>query len=593
MSGFWTGLYKLLNFRFPYSYQVGVQVGMQELGIEFENIDLDRFYSCKLCKDYIYNFPKLESFYQYDFRRIESYFRRACDVYEGYDHILRTKISSILEKYNREHCCQAETLNNIDSFKDEKSLVVIGGQQPGLLTNPLFIIYKILTVLKLSKFLEDKLKVKVIPCFWNASDDDNLTSIASVRILNQNVKEIILDLANVKEGTRYSNILLSPSSFEKVIEGLKSILYSTEYKDKIINFLYKCLNSVFLDANNHESSFIASSITPSSFFSIIILKMFSKYGLVVIDPVVREFKELSYHLLELDIENHSKIKDIIHFQGQKLKEVGYHAQLNLESATLNFFLTFDGIREKITEYENGIFEVGNYKGYKIKKDELLNLVKNDIGKVSLNVVLRPLFQDSVLPVVANVCGPGEVSYFAQIKKVYDLLSIKLPIIYPRFSATIVEKKVKKVLDKLNISYSELEMDREELLQKVLKKNLSLDLDSLLSNFESEIHSKLRTLEREISNTGIDTGSSFDRIKRNIGKEIDVLKRKLFSEYKKQNDYIRQSIDKIVLNIFPNQNLQEREICIWSYINKYGFELVDEIYKKIEPLSFSHKLIKIV
>ncbi|MBC7334465.1 MAG: bacillithiol biosynthesis BshC, partial [Actinobacteria bacterium] len=203
------------------------------------------------------------------------------------------------------------------------------------------------------------------------------------------------------------------------------------------------------------------------------------------------------------------------------------------------------------------------------------------------------FQDSVLPVVASVCGPGEISYFAQLKEVYDLFNIKLPVIYPRFSATIIEKKVGKAMERAGISFAELEMDKDKVLVEVIKKNLNLDLGSLLLSFENEVYLKLQALEKEVLGAGMSSGSSFDRIKRNLGREISVLRKKLFSEYKKQNDYLAEAVGKIFFNIFPNQNLQEREISVWGYINKYGFEFIDRVYEEIDPLDFGHKFIKIV
>ncbi|MBC7333988.1 MAG: bacillithiol biosynthesis BshC, partial [Actinobacteria bacterium] len=192
--------------------------------IELEKVNLDRFYSQKLYKDYIFNFQRVSDFYQYDFRKISEYFKRASDIYNGYNHTLRSRISSILKVYNSEHGCQVKTLENISSLEDEKTLVVIGGHQPGLLVSPLFIIYKILTILKVSSFLEKELGVKVIPCLWNASDDGNLASIKVAKILNRDLEEITLNLNDIGEDTRYSNIVLPASVFRKVIEELKNVL---------------------------------------------------------------------------------------------------------------------------------------------------------------------------------------------------------------------------------------------------------------------------------------------------------------------------------------------------------------------------------
>ncbi len=116
---------------------------------------------------------------------------------------------------------------------------------------------------------------------------------------------------------------------------------------------------------------------------------------------------------------------------------GYHAQLNesLNIDSLNFFQSASGSRVKIME---------------TNENKLIDIIDNEILSLNLNVVLRPLFQDWLLPVVCTVCGPGEVSYFAQLKEIYNMAEIGMPVIYPRFSATIIENKISSVLEKIGI-----------------------------------------------------------------------------------------------------------------------------------------------
>ena len=92
-------------------------------------------------------------------------------------------------------------------------------------------------------------------------------------------------------------------------------------------------------------------------------------------------------------------------------------------------------------------------------------------------------------------------------------------------------------------------------------------------------------------TDINISHSFDRIKRNMKKEISVLENKIYSELKKQDEFILEGVNKVYTNIFPNNNLQEREINITTYLNKYGFKLVDELYSAIEPFGFLHKFLE--
>ncbi len=248
-----------------------------------------------------------------------------------------------------------------------------------------------------------------------------------------------------------------------------------------------------------------------------------------------------------------------------------------------------GVRQKITKEERNLFQFSEKLW---ARNDLANMIEKHASDLSLNVVLRPIFQDTILPVLCTVCGPGEVSYFAQLNKVYKYLNKKMPVIYPRFSATIIENKIKKTLENFNIDVNDLEFDKDKLLKKIINKNLDNNLDKTLANFEQDLILKLKNLEEFISDNGMETGNSFDRIKRNLASEVVILKKKLYSEYKKKNNYILENLDKIYLNIFPNNNLQERELNIFNYINKYDFSFIDKLYNELGIMDFKHKLISI-
>ncbi len=554
------------------------------MNIELKKIDLSKFYYNNLYRDYIFNFDKIKNYYQYDFRRIDSYKKRFEDISLNYNHSLRPEVSGILKKYNGSLGCSRKTIENIDALEDSKSAVVIGGQQPGLLTGPIFIIYKILTVLKVSSFLENKLNRKIVPCFWNASDDSNPGQVNNLTILNKNLENITLDLTGVKKGVKYSRMYLKTDDFKKVIDNLSNVIKPTDFKGTAVDFLNECLSAA-ADSSTAEDS----STSISYFFSVIISRMFSDYGLVVVDPAVKELKSLSRSLLNYDIDNHKKISSTVNYVGDKLKENGYHSQINSQTETLNFFLDLKGVREKITEVKKGYFAAGNKR---FTKEELIKYIEKNIKDISLNVIMRPLFQDSVLPVMCCICGPGETSYFSQLKKIYGLADARLPIIYPRFSATIIEKRIKKVLDRFEISDTDLQLDREKLTRKIIERRLNLNLDELMAGFKNDTGELIKRFEKNISNYGMNIFSSFDRIKRNIKKETSILEKKLYSEYKKQNGYVTGSSDKVYQSIFPNDNLQERELSIWGFINKYGFDFTYSLYLELKPLSFSHKFIEI-
>ena len=549
--------------------------------IRIKEMTSKKFYYNSLFNDYVFNFDNLQDRFQYDYRKLESYKENASRTKNCYDDKFRNEIAAILKKYNGRLNCSSKTLENIESLKDKDSVVVIGGQQPGFLGGPAYIIYKILTILKLSSFLQEKLNIRVIPCFWNASDDSNFDNINNLYFLGHELKKIDLNLTDYRlnksdsnsKQIRFSDIYFPQITVKNIINEFASLLSDTEFKPKIFNLLQDCLDVTLFNFNQKDG------LSISSFFSAIISRIFSSYGLVIIDPGVPEFKKLSAKILKFDVTNHVKINKIIKENGGLLVRRGYHSQLNesLNIDSLNFFQSASGSRVKIME---------------AKENKLIDIIDNEILSLNLNVVLRPLFQDWLLPVVCTVCGPGEVSYFAQLKEIYNMAEIGMPVIYPRFSATIIENKISLVLEKIGIQGEDFELGKETLKKKILLADKGKEIDELLINFQNDIMLKLENLKKTITIKNINTDSSFDRVEKNIRKELEILYKKIYSDIKKRDSFISDAVDRIYLNLFPDSMLQERVVNIFNYINKYDFGFLDSIYNEIIPMSFSHKFIKI-
>ena len=446
-------------------------------------------------------------------------------------------------------------------------------------------IFKILTILKLSNFLQKELEMPVIPCFWNASDDDSADQVDNLNIINGEISNIKLDLSGFDRRTRYSDINLTEDRFRDVIEKLADILYPTGFKPGIIDFFKNSLSDIMKNCSND-----GSRINIATFFSGLVTRMFSEQGLVLVDPANTDLKKLTQDLLKFDVSNHEKISFLINSTGKKLNGSGYHSQLNSIGEILDFFYCKDGVRKRIYPDNNDSFKIGS-KIY--NKKEFWDLIESSPAGISLNVVLRPLLQDSLLPVLSSICGPGEISYFAQIKPVYDLYGLKMPIIYPRFSATIIEKKINKLLKKLKITDEMLVSDEEEIIKQIIRKKLDIDPEESMLDLEKDISERLAESEKVFLDIEMNISDSFDRIKRNLKKEIKVLSKKLYSGLKKQDEFVLGSIKKVYANIFPGGNLQEREINIFSYLNKYGFEFLDDIGSAVRPLDFSHKFLEII
>ncbi len=595
-----------------------------------EQIKAKKFYYNNLFYDYIFNYEKLSDSFFYNYKKPEDYFKHAEYITSNYKSSQREKLAIALLDYNTKLGCSRKTIENINYLKND-AFTVIAGQQPGFLTGPLFIIFKAISVIKLSKILSDMLCKKVIPLFWNASDDSNISQINNVFIFKQNtVNHFEIDFTEQK---RFSDIALNIEFIKNKIEDFLLELPKTDFTDTIKLFFenliselsIKLCNKININIKNEQGN-----ISPNIFFSKILLKLFSSEGLVIVDPSIELIKELALETVFFDLENSENIKKKITKQSQKLSIKGYHNQIKISEKTLNFFITENGFRNKIYiydkydkkndyNYENNYdndssnsydkFKLNNkinncisnktndkigkifiYKDSYFSKDQLVDLIQKNVRAVSLNVLLRAVLQDKIFPNLCTICGPGEVSYFAQFKDVYDLFKMKCSIVYPRFSATFIEKSVEKSIKRLNINLEDLDLSYDNLKKQLFKENVGSDVENVLQNFEIEVLSKVESLRKYLTNNDIYVGSSFNRINENFKKEIKKLKNKIMNEHLLKNELLKKDLDKIYLNVFPLNNTQEKIINIFYFINKYGFDLIENLLKLVNFDNNYHKFI---
>ena len=549
--------------------------------INAENSSNGRFYRNKLYMDYIFDFQKLGDYFNHDYREIKSYKKRMAEIEKSYDDDQRKGVVEILNDYNSRLGAGRKTLDNIRKLGESGTAIVIGGQQPGLFTGPLFIIYKIITILKLSSLLNKETGISTVPCFWNASDDSSIRQVDSVRLIADELKKVKIDTSNIKENTRFSNIYIEREKYTKAIEDIRSLLAETDFSSEVLGLLKGSIADKYTDLLD------GNRINLPELFSDIILKLFSEYGIVLIDPSDERLKKMGGGFLKKDLEKSASIKEMVNTRGDKLERAGYHRQLDIKQDTLNHFLNVAGIREKIECLPEMDYKVRD-KIY--SKKELIGVYGDDPGLFSWNVVMRPVIQDTLFPVLATVCGPGEVSYFAQISGVYGLMDVRLPVIYPRFSATIIERNIEKIINKFKSIDKLLETNREQAIKRSLDDSGEISVEDLAGDLEKKLEGVIKDFEKEVSRTNLSVGNSSDRIKRNIKKEVSVLKGKIYSELKKRNQWLEDALNRFYLSLFPGEGLQEREVNFFYYANKYGIGIIDGLYDSFSPFDFQHKLL---
>ncbi len=488
-------------------------------------LSLDPVYYLKgLPLDYFTDFSRVASYFAKDYRKIKSRKVRISD-----------DILDRVESYNRKIKADSRVFENIEHLKERPTVVT--GQQPCLLTGPLFVIYKALTTVVLAE------KLDAVPVFWNASEDDDVQEVNHLWVVNSGLEKISLEL----EQKPFSKIILKKEDVHGVISHLERLTPSTSFREDVLQIVELCSQSF------------------SGMFSQILSTLFSEHGLILVEPHL--FAELAVPVYEKLIEHPVTASALVNDAGTSLEETGYKRQLYKSSDSCSFYIMEDNIRNNVTY--NGKFHVNN-EIYTEK--ELLTLLDEHPDLFTSTVISRPLVQDFLFSTLAYCAGPGEISYFAQMRKVYDFFAIEEPYIVPRFGATLVEKKVEKVLRKYSIDVPDLiEPDR---LAKALVRE---DIQEFFTRRKERILDIIEELEEYVTSIDVNLKKTGAAMRTHITSELKTLEEKTAASLKNQNRTVLEQIRKASLNIFPNQVLQERVLNIFQYLIRYR-DLLDNMYK---------------
>ncbi len=525
--------------------------------------------------DYINEFENVSTFYPKYFREPND-FMKTFDKLEKYDRPHRNEISKIIKKQYSNYKISKQTEANIASLTSKKTFAIVTGQQVSLFGGPLYTIYKTITAIKLSIQLKEKYSnYNFVPIFWMEADDHDFDEVISTNVFDKenNYRTITYDDGLEEETNRGSvgNIEFN-FNIKYTLADLDDALRDSDYKDKILLLLNEC----YKEGKTFKEA-----------FKKLFIKIFDEYGLVIFDPQDSSVKNILLPIFEKEINNFEThtIKNVL--QSAELEEQ-YHAQVKVRP--INLFYSDETGRHLIEPVE-GLFRLKG-KRKKMSKEELLNLLYFEPSAFSPNVMLRPICQDYLLPTAAYVGGGSEISYFAQVIPNYKFFDVITPIVFPRSSGTIVETHLYSIIEKYNLSLKDFYIDENILIEKVVKIVSEFNFDVLFTESEMEIKVVLEKLKAYLlsvdSSLAQPIGKSFER----IAQTLSTLKEKSKTAEEKKHETLISQLHKVKNVVYPNDNLQEREINFFYFANKYGMDILKWIMSELKTNNFNHQIIEL-
>lgn len=543
--------------------------------IPFNELQAEETGFSRLCVDYIENNNLVQGYFSGDFRDEKQWLVRLKAVLEHKRN--RSALVQVLLNQNRDFHCGVRTLANIDLLLNDNTVAVVTGQQVGMLGGPLYTMYKTLTALKLSEDLSTRFPdYSFVPIFWLEGEDHDIEEVSSFSFLNSSNE--ISRLRYEHDGsTGERNIgavgtIPLNASIDGLLDALQQGLIPTEFSPKVMSLLRTAYQK---------------GMTFSRAFVHLMNVLLEDSGLVFFDPHNPDTKKLLTPVFEHELKNYSRTCQLVINQSELLEQQ-YHAQV--KPRAVNLFLFHKGGRYAIEPHPEGY----SLKGarWTASQEEILNLLYSDPNLFSPNVVLRPICQDFLLPTVAYVAGPSEISYFAQLKLLYDEFGIPEPIIYPRASATIVEERIQKVIDKYKLRVNDLLSDIELLKERIATTISDFKTEELFSNTAGTIAESLTSLKDGLASIDPTLVPALENSLSKIHNILEVLKEKTTAAQKRQHEIVLRQLEKAASSVFPGATLQEREFNIIYFLNKYGLEFLRWLRGELIIDKFMHQVINI-
>ncbi|MFB0828832.1 bacillithiol biosynthesis cysteine-adding enzyme BshC [Brevibacillus laterosporus] len=525
--------------------------------------------------DFLKESPKALSFFTYAPYDPQSYVTRMQYVSKKrYPH--RNLLADALYAYNKEIGNHEVALQMIEKLREPNSLVVVAGQQAGLLTGPLYTIYKAIDVIQLAKQTSAQLGVSVIPVFWIAGEDHDWEEINHFYQLTQKkeLRKVKVKAKHIKKHSA-TDMRVEQADMLRVIEDFFAEEAETDYSETI-----RC----WLEETAQRSH------TLVDWFVQLMARLFGAHGLVFIESSLPTVRQLEQPVFEQIIRENKELNETLLQAQADLKEYGYPEQLDIQPQQANFFFYEQKERLLMERVEGGFQSKDGGKVY--TQAELLAILHVSPERFSANVVTRPLMQEHLLPTLAFVGGPGEVAYWAYFKKYFAAFGYELPIVLRRTSITLMEGALEKIREQKQISYETLLSGFADWKEKWLQ---SLDDHGFAQRFEQkkqELEMRYRELLQDVIAYDKGLAQLAQKNVERLVQDVTFMQNRTEEAVLRKHQVEVERIVRLEQSIVPLDSWQERVYPIFTYLNRFGPDLVDRLLNTDFERDGSHQVVYI-
>ena len=520
-------------------------------------------HTTRLFKDFLSWTPEVRRFYSRSPQIKEWLADQTASL--KYDAGRRSRVADLLERQNVAWGASPKTLEKINEFRSGAAAVVTG-QQVGLFGGPLFAVFKALTAIKLAQQAAES-GFKCVPVFWLATTDHDLEEVNQAQVSGPeaSIKQFSVRLNAVADAP------VGTITFEQEIEPA-------------LNAIAEILGDS--DAVQALRESYRPGETFGSAFGKYLLRLFAGQGVILLDASDAEVQKIALPVYRYAAEHADELNAALQQRGRELEAAGYHQQVKVAPSSSLLFAVREGARVPVHLAEQG-FSIG---GEKISREHLISQIDSAPQQFNANVLLRPVVQDYLLPSVTYIGGSAEVAYFAQAAVVYEAILGKATPIFPRFSATIIEPKQQKLMQKYRIALTDVLEGSESVRQKLAKHTLPDELQAAFEQGEASIRRSIVRIQEALARLDKTLIEAAENAGSKIQHQLEQLKSRAARAELQQQEVVGRHAELLSNTLYPNKVLQEREIAGVYFLARFGPELITDLLNAINVECLDHQVL---
>jgi bacillithiol biosynthesis cysteine-adding enzyme BshC len=483
-------------------------------------------------------------------------------------------LADALERQSLEFGAGDAAMANIAKLR-AGARAVVTGQQVGLLGGPLLTLLKAATAVARAQQATKATGVEHVPMFWLATEDHDLAEVNQVSLLTKTELETLRAELRVKAAVPVGGVELGAE--------MGPLL---EQADELLGYGPVCdlLRECYLPREGYTP-------TLGGAFARLMARIFAEQGLIVLDAAGREFHALGERTLRYAIEHADELETALLERTKALEGAGYHAQVLVAEGHSLLFVVDEqsGERSALRRVGDGGWKAG---GKSYSTEQLLEILKAAPERISPNALLRPVFQDTILPTAAYVGGPAEIAYFAQSAVVYKAILGRVTPVLTRLSATLVEPAIASVMAKHEVSLPDVMTTAEGLALRLGARAMPIEGKRRLAAVGNAMDAELTALTEYMAGMDENLGRAATTSGNKMRYQMNRLRRVAATFELQKEASLRKHADAMTLHLFPGGHPQERVLAgIW-FLGRYGEGLVARMVKEAENLCPGHVVIRL-